>query len=283
MKLLLLNIGILSVLFLQSSCKKYTPAPEAFFIQPGDIKLAVGSSQGSSSQKITDLWIYVDGFFKGVYPIENRIPIVSNGKKVKITAYGGIKNNGISSTRLFWPLYNNIEFDTLVPNEKVITRNFTFSYNSTTTFKWLENFDNNGQSIIRSSNSAAGTVSMQIQSGSESFENKYLEFKIVGGGNYAQIETYSSYNIPLSNSNVYLELNYKCNNPFTIGIIGDNTEIKDVFTFNTQPNWNKAYIQLASTVNNPPASNSYKICFYMAKTEADEPRVLLDNLKLVFL
>ncbi|MEI6019579.1 MAG: hypothetical protein WCR21_00480 [Bacteroidota bacterium] len=283
MKLLLLNIIAYSFLFILSSCKKYASAPEAFFIQPGQINMAVQSNQGSASHKITDLWVYVDGFFKGVYPIENKIPIVSNGKKVKISILGGIKNNGISSTRLFWPLFNSIEFDTLVENEKVIQRDFTFSYNTTTTFKWVENFDNNGQSMIRSSNSAASTVSMQIVSSNESFENKYLELKILGGGIFAQIETYSSFNIPLSNSNVYLELNYKCNNPFTIALIGDNTEVKDVFTFNTQSNWNKAYIQLASTVNSQPVSNNYKICFYMVKTEAEEPRILLDNLKLVFL
>jgi len=271
------------IVVLVTSCKKYQSAPEAFFLKPGKIQVAPKANQGSNHHKITDLWVYTDGFFKGVYPIDNVIPVVSNGKKVRVNVFAGIKNNGISDTRLSWLFYDQIEFDTLVEAGKTIERDFTFNYNNTCTFKWLENFDNQGQSLIKSSNSAASTVSLQLISGSESIDGKFLELTIKSGGNYAQIETYNSYELPLGNSNVYLELNYKCNNPFAIGLIGDNTQVKDVFTFNVQNNWNKAYIQLASIVNSTPVSNSYKICFYMAKTQAEEPRLLLDNLKLVYL
>lgn len=282
MRLLLFSLFI-SSLILVYACKKFKAAPEAFFIQPGNIKINVTTKQGSSSHKITDLWVYVNGLFKGVYPFENKIPIVSSGKKVRIDVYAGIKNNGISNTRLNWLLYDKIEFDTLVENGATISRDFTFSYLSNTTFKFLENFDNQGQSFIRSSNSAASTVSLQLASSSESFDGKYLELKIMNGGDYAQIETYNYYEMPLANSNVYLELNYKCNNPFSVALIGDNGQLKDVFDFNTQTNWNKAYIQLAEVVNSAPATSNYKLCFFMAKTVSDEPRLLLDNLKIVYL
>lgn len=265
------------------ACKKYQPAPEAFYIEPGAVKLTTLSGQGSSSHKITDFWLYVDGAFKGVYPITNKIPIVNNGKQVNIVAFPGIKNNGISDTRLRWELYDKLVFDTLVEGGTTFVRPFTFRYSPNTTFKWIENFDNQGQSLIKSSNAAASTVSLQTLSNGESFENKYLELKIVSGGDYAQIETYSSFDLPLSNSNVYLELNYKCNIPVTIGLIGDNTQVKDVFTLNAQSNWNKTYIQLSNVMNNSPVSKSYEICFYMVKTEDIEPRLLLDNLKLVYL
>lgn len=266
-----------------TSCKKYQASKNAFFIEPGKISVYTTANQGSREHKISDLWVYVNGNFKGVYPIENKIPIASEGKNVNIIVFPGIKNNGISDTRVPWPIYNQIQIDTLVENGKTISRNFTFTYNSTTTFKWMEDFDNQGQSLVKSSNSSVASVSLKSISNQESIEGKYLELTILAGGDYAQIETFTAFEMPKANPNVYLELNYKSNNPFVLGLIGDNSAIKDVFKFNVANEWKKSYIQLAGVVNNEPISNSYKICFYMPKTDAETPRLLLDNLKLVYL
>src|SRR5688572_15027996 len=142
MRIFLLAFLILFSLCLTTSCKKHVPSKEIFLIKAGNVKVKTSFGQGTSSHKITDLWLYVNGQFQGAYPVGNAMPIISEGKPVTINVMAGIKNNGISDTRIPWSFYNILTFDTLVESGKTIERAFTFDYRSATTFTWNETFEN---------------------------------------------------------------------------------------------------------------------------------------------
>src|SRR4051812_12564884 len=104
-----LFFGLLCNFFLISSCKKYKPAPAAFFLKPGTISIATtGTTQGTSNQKITDFYVYVDGKFQGAYQKDKTIPVVTNNKTVRLSIFAGIKNNGIKDLSITWLFYDKI-------------------------------------------------------------------------------------------------------------------------------------------------------------------------------
>ncbi|MBA3663649.1 MAG: hypothetical protein H0W61_05520 [Bacteroidetes bacterium] len=264
------------------SCKKYQPAPAAFFITTDKVSVSSTTLQGSSSQNISDLYLYVNGKFQGAYPVGHTMPIITNNASAKIDVFAGIKNNGIKDLSITWLFYQNITFDTLVESGKTISRPLTFTYNPNVKFTWMENFDNPiGFSLVKSA-SYTDSIVYKIAATSESFEGKSIEFGLNGNGYTAQVESSIAYALPKGNSNVYLEINYKCNNEFLVGLT-DGVNLKPGIIVKPKSNWNKIYIQLASAVNDAPQSNSYKVFFRVLANENPNARVWLDNIKLIYL
>ena len=280
MRLFLLFV-LLVQLFLLSSCKKYNAADSSFFVIPKTISVATTPLQGTGSHKITDLWVYVNGKFQGVYPVGNLIPIPNKQKKATINVFAGIKNNGIADTRIFYPFFDLLKIeDTLVEAGKSIERDFTFKYKPNTTFTWTENFDSGvGFSIKKDGDEVFDTIS-----GKDAFENKSLKIILPDTGIYARVKSSSSgFYLPTGTGNVYLELNYKCNTAFTIGLT-DDIQSFPAITLNPQETWNKTYIQLSTVIGLLNASKN-KVYFQFFKNEKNEEEtyVILDNIKLIYL
>lgn len=276
-----ISIYVFFALFHLSGCKKYVPSTPAFFIKATTISVNTTSVQGSSSNKITELYLYTNGKFQGAYPVGNLMPIANNNQNVKIDVFAGIKNNGLKETRITWIFYDKIQIDTMVESGKTIERPFTFKYNPDVKFEWVEGFENlAGSSIV---NSSVSSTAFSLVTSPESFEGKSLKMQLTTNQTIAQVESALPYSLPSGTSNVYLELNYKCFQEFTVGLIDNVTGTQKLaFTINPSTSWNKIYIALGDAVNNQPTSSSHKIYFKMVKkSDNDDSRVYLDNIKVV--
>ncbi|MBL7913004.1 MAG: hypothetical protein JNJ41_18220 [Bacteroidia bacterium] len=258
-------------------------AEAAFFIKPEAVTVApTSTTQGSGSHKITDLWLYVNGKFQGAYPTGNLMPIITKNEKVKVNILAGIKNNGISDTRISWIFYDFISLDTLVESGKTINRPLTFKYNPNTKFEWMEDFDGPGFTLV---NSIGSAVSWSVAPISESFEGKsaLIDMSGLSANAIAQMESSVTHTLPLASANVFLEINYKCNERFEVGVISGTTAKSTLFVSPTET-WSKIYIQLADALNRTPTATAQKIYFKMVKN-ADIPnqKMFLDNIKVVYL
>ncbi len=279
MRFFLLLVSLIN-LFLLSSCKKYVPADAAFFIKPTVISVSTTTAQGTGSHKITDLWLYINGKFQGAYPTGNLLPIVTKNQNVKINIFAGIKNNGISGTRISWVFYDLLTIDTLVESGKTIERPITFKYNPNTKFSWMENFELPGYTLIKSNTNPTDT-NWKFASAAESFEGKSVEIGLTGNALVAQVESSISYTLPSGSSNVFLEINYKANQAFEVGMVSGSVN-KPAVMVNPSESWNKIYIQLADAYNRDPKSSSQKVYFKLLKTsENANPKLFLDNIKLI--
>ena len=262
------------------SCKKNPETEATFFLKADPVKVNPTAAQGSNSHNITDIWLYVDGQFQGAYPIGKLMPVVTKNESVRIEALAGIKNNGIADTRIPWFLYQKLQYDTLISAGQHIIRPFTFNYNPNVTFSWIEDFEGNaGVTLIKSPISEVGYV---LSSSENSFEGRSIEMELNSSQIIAQLESTKSYTLPAANSNVYLELNYKCSAKFEVGVFGSGTSEKAAIILNPKESWNKIYIQLAGVVNSEPKAASYKIYFRMLN-DGGNPKVQLDNIKLLYL
>lgn len=274
--LLFVNLSLLT------NCKKYKPAEPAFFIQTQEPKVLTSATftQGSGSNKITDYFLYVDGQFQGVYPVGSLMPIVNKNKNVTINVFAGILNNGIRDTRVPYPAYDYFSLDTFVNAGTTIKRPFTFIYSSGVKFEWVEGFEPGSGSGVTIKKSPQSDINFRYASAADSYEGRSLELNL-RDSLVAQVETSISYELPSGSPSVYLELNYKCTAPFSVGLIGD-ADVKSVLVINPQANWNKIYILLSNSVSTPPVSEKYKVYFRMLNTsDHPNPVLFLDNLKLI--
>lgn len=286
MKLQVLKYSaVLSLLIAGYSCKKtFAPAEEAFFITAGDVKIDVQPGQGFGSHKITELWLYSNGIYRGAYPLGSKMPVILKDGKATVDVFAGIMNNGIPETRLNWLLYEPIKFDTSLKSGENITRNFTFKYRSPVKFLWVENFELPGFSLVRSANS--DTTFKVNTNNSHVFEgNRSVEFGLSGNSLIAQVESAASYSVPMAagSGNVYLEIDYKCNTEFEVGVVS-NGLFTQALVVSDKENWNHIYIQLSNAVNADPSTPFKKIAFRIRRNSSiGEQKVYLDNVKLVYL
>ena len=88
------------------------PEKAPSFIQIDDFQFSISNNnQGTSSEKITDAWIYLNGNLEGAYELPATIPLHYEGIQ-ELSIYPGIKRNGISADRKKYPFYT--QFDTTI-------------------------------------------------------------------------------------------------------------------------------------------------------------------------
>jgi hypothetical protein len=269
------------------SCNIINPdeqEPSFLYIPEFNFETRVG--EGTTSQKITELWVYADEEIVGVYDLPASVPILQTGRR-NIRIFAGIKNNGISETRIRYPFFE--PFDTIIDLQ---------SMNIDTlipTFRYYEDVDINEKGF------ESGNFFIPAGANNGTFEVEEDEAFVFEGNRSGLGKISSSQsilffkddeNLILDAGNVYmLEMNYSCNNKFAVGLIsndGANTERNMVLVMNPtttgtgNPVWNKIYVDLGNVPSENPNANFFEM--YIEATRdagVSEAEIYLDNLKLV--
>lgn len=276
----LLYFLLLSAVIFATTCKKNKlKAPTASFLVVDNVSVNPKPGQGSSSEKITDIWYYVNGQFQGVFPIGSVMPIATTGN-AEIQLFAGIKNNGISATRVPYEFYNPITTNMDLEAGKTYTLSPKFEYKSTSYFSYNCDFevgnyfqsvgDSDAVLIIDPTKTFGGTGKSYFMGMSDAKPT-------------AKIINSVFYYLPVGGSPVYLELNYNCNQPITVGVNCGGVEERGAITLNsTDGVWNKIYIKLTTVVSTTPTYEflGYKV-FIKATKEVANPKIYLDNIKLI--
>ena len=92
--------------------------------------------------------------------------------------------------------------------------------------------------------------------------------------------------LPGGDSPVFLEMNYKCNYPFTIGVTaiaaGSITRASVINLHSTNNNWNKVYIYLTPGISGTGNAPLYRVFLGMLNTDGvPNPYFAVDNLKII--
>ncbi|UPT65781.1 MAG: hypothetical protein M0D57_14840 [Sphingobacteriales bacterium JAD_PAG50586_3] len=93
--------------------------------------------------------------------------------------------------------------------------------------------------------------------------------------------------LPGGGSTVYLEMDYKNNFPFVMGVYVNNpTSVvqKQLFQFNNSEEWNKIYINMTDYISEEGSAIDFKLFFGAIKVGADtteDVKIFIDNIKLV--
>ena len=250
---------------------------------PSIINIESIELQGNHTSNITDAWVYIDNEFQGVYPLPANFPILKTGNQ-KISIEAGIKKNGISSSRVNYNYFTSYKLDTVLIENKSIKLYPKVNY-SLTNFPYNENFEGIGSSLKVISDSLNHSLIKIYDSSNNKFGNYYVKSEISGEfGELFECNT-NNFNLP-KNQVIYLEMDYKCNSTFIIGIYAKNnsTEIKTPIIYvNKKDNWNKIYISLTETIANYNEANEFKIFFALPRdTSLAHNEIYLDNIRLLY-
>lgn len=294
--------AILAIAAISFSCSKDREASRPVYLDIPELKLDTDYlTEGTSSSKLTTGWVQVNGDLVGAFEIPFTVPVILNQGKNDIKIYPGINLNGISSTRAIYVGFEDYSYSVDYTPSTGDADTISFdsiqritSYNSFVTIDPVEYFDSPGINLEKSVRS--DTNAQKVSDTSKVFINhqKPSEENGNAGALYttnskdvAELITIKSYQLPIGGANVYLEMNYKSNMPFTVGVVSlmQNGQHKQEPTvvINPKEDWNKIYINLVTEVSGNSNATGYKIFFYARHTTGSEVgAVYLDNLKLVY-
>ena len=276
------NILFLSLFFsiFFYSCEIINPDEDI----PGYIQIDKFSLENEpKALNLTDAWVDIDGNLLGVYELPAKFPVLSTGRH-EIMIRAGIKVNGIAASRSFYPFFTSYKIDTIIQPEKIIKLNPTIKYRDNINIVWSENFEQNGLTLEKTKNS---NVSISIVS-SNVFDGNYSGGIFLSQNDSVfECQTINSYILPKDRSPIFFEMNYKNNNEFFVGldIYTSNNQLihLPIIIINKSSNWNKIYIDMASTVNKYPNAISFRVFIGEIKSkDATSTEIYLDNLKLLY-
>ena len=266
------KIAYLILILVLISCQKEDTDAIPAYVKIDRITL----DEGNTTENITDAWVYLNDQLQGVYELPAKFPVLEkNIHTLRVKA--GIKSNGIASSRIPYPFYASFfEEVTFIPNKTInITPivNYLDSINN-----WKEDFEGTGLNIDTDS------LSFSI----ESLEgNEYGKISLEDSMYLSEITTFELYDLPQAGAPVYLELDYRNNTKFLVGVYINYPQSvvvqKDLLWISPKEDWNKIYVNLTSTISEGVNATSFKVFIGMKRDYSmDKNELLFDNLKVVY-
>jgi hypothetical protein len=270
----LLTAYCLLLIAIIPSCEK-EPVPAYLYVENIEV---VSGIFGSNTSNIDDVWVYRQDNPQGVYEMPVTFPIIAEGT-TKLTFQAGIKMNGVATTRISYPFYSNytVELD-LVPG-KVDTVRPKVDYIPATKIALLEDFE--------TGNAFEGIE--RIQDAEKVFEgNVSGRMKINLGDSSVIAYNTNRFSVPFNAASVFVELNYKNNKVFNVGLRcykNNSSQVTRVIKLNVtnKEEWSKIYVNFTPDINSIQADTYELILQYVEEGNTEPIDILFDNIKVIYL
>lgn len=276
------------ILLLLQSCDLINPTEkEPAYLYIPSFTFQANATQGTSSEAITEVWVYSNDQSLGVFDLPAKIPILDQGN-TDIRIFAGIKSNGISNSRIRYPFYalfdttltiSAFQIDTIIPN-------FTYYNQVVINEKGFESGNFLSQTGANNGTFSTTNNNLQVFEGARSGWGhldagaSLLYFKDDDNLNYT------------SGNNVFLEMNYSSNNTFSVGFItttGGITAKNMALIINPtssgdglSPVWKKIYIDFGYLLMQNPNAQFHEWYIESVPSSSSIPvNIFLDNLKWV--
>ena len=266
-------------------CNPEEPIPAYVHIQ--EIQLDVRSDEGTADHKIVDAWFYLSGAnggLPGPYELPASFPVLETGER-EVLVRAGVQMSGLSTVRIAYPFYDfYVDTVNFTPNGD-ITLAPRVRYYEGLEFPWMDNFEDPGLSL--ETTSFSDTTLVRITDDRVFEGNGCMAFFLDTARSFFECATTNLYPLPAgADEYVFLELNYKTNNQFVVGIYAETpSEIRQIESVYVLPKeeWNKMYINLSNQVSQVPDAVGYRIFFGAIKqSDVDTAEVYIDNIKLIY-
>ena len=253
------------------------------------------SEEGSDIHDISDAWVYVDDQLQGVYELPAKFPVIATEGSHDVLITPGIKLNGIAATRFDYKVMTSYQTTASLSIGDTITFDPEVEYRDNATFKWLEDFEQGGESWIKDDASDTTLTTQSVDS--LVFEgDAYGEIFLADDMTFFEIQSNNDFFLPNSGTPVFLELNHRsistsdsdANRLLAIGLVAYKSsaivQTEPFIYLNSKDEWNKTYVNLTATIADHQDAFLFKIYFGIAKEAGSgEVHTILDNIKLVHL
>ncbi len=238
-----------------------------------------GVNTGTSSQRITSVWAYLNGQILGAFDLPATIPVLAD-EPSELLLRAGVMYGGISDILIPYPFFRG-DTMTLTPTPGEII-NFTpktryFSED-------LLNFINEDFELGNSFTLVYGDTTLERTSDpSLVFEGDFsghIEFNNHKFAEYVMTTSFTS----SGSAGTFAEINYRGSLPFDVGITTTNSGGQAVsqylFTYRAREDWNKVYVGMQDFINAYP-NRPYRLLIRVYSAEPTQGYVSLDNIKVV--
>ena len=262
-----------------SACVKENDVPAYLYIPSFTMTTTTG--QGTASNKISDVWVYVDGLVQGIYQLPAQFPVANIGKH-EIQLFAGVRNNGIKSNPVIYSFLNTFKTSLDLKSGKIDTLRPTTTYISSTNFKILEDFES-GNTLIVDRDGTSAIKFAQVENG---FEVKCAGLTMTKTNSYFEKGISKKVQLPDISQNIYLEMHYKSQSPLSVGVFGTSatnqtgSSFYKVTLFPTDT-WNKIYINLTNEVKELRMTDFQIVFKSFLPDSASTATVFIDNIKLL--
>lgn len=267
-----------------SSCELYNPPePIPAYIHIDKINLSTTPLQGTSSNKITDAWVYIDGQLIGCFELPATFPVLYEGN-YQVLIKAGIKVNGISAIRSPYPFFEAYSEVVNFQKGTTVTMTPTVTYTSNSNFVFMEDFESSGIAIDTSVGSDTALQRLFFPDPNV-FEGNCGIAYLDKTNTFFECVSSASFTLPKDGKNIFLEFNYKSNHEFVVGVIAQPPFYLKTASLNYNPSneWNKTYLYLTPAVSGSTNATQFKLFFGMINnTDSDSLALLLDNIKLIY-
>ena len=283
------SLFLILITLLLFSCKKEDLTPAWLVINEIQLQTDEGT-EGPNSNAITDAWIYLDNVPFGVYSLPAKIPVLEEGEH-ELIIYAGIKENGISATRVRYPFYTRYDAKVnFVKNQETTITPLVF-YKSNVQFELKEDFEDVGVDFEKDAISDTNIVIITNADYPEivKYGNNCGKIELSESDSIYKGFTNTTMNLP-KNKDVFLEIDYMNTNSLATNIIAKNSggtaEHPPVFILNKQDPtsmvWKKIYINLKEDVSSEINATSYEL-YLLALLDPDNTAgvIYLDNIKVL--
>jgi hypothetical protein len=269
------------------ACDK-EPGEIPAYIDLGEVQLTTEPGEGAPSHKITDLWIELGNEFHGAYPIGQPIPVLESGP-TRLLIFPGVKMNGVTAFPDIYPMYAPIR-DTLdfTLGER-IELPLTFRYKENVFFALQEDFEaphNLNVDLDEFDSTFISRTSTDVKWGQRAglieLSHGFPRLKVGSDRIFTDLWQ--------PNRRVYLELDYKSEEPIFIGFRGNKAGLAPQnlldAVINPKDEWNKIYFDFTNFVRGTQWDN-YQLLIEAGWTPradtTETSRIWLDNIKLMYL
>ena len=295
----LLLFGFIFILF--GGCSKLDPkiaVPSYLQIDDYDVVIAdttdnMGGGQGTKIQKFTDVLVSSRTKNYGYYPIPGKIPLPLTGN-TDLIIRPVIRVNGLNAVKVDYPLMKGADTNHALIAGQITKFKPVFKYYPTVKFPFLESFvgTGGGSLKIKNSNPSDTFCVWPGYTYSPSFDGPCLFMKMDGTHYVCQAQSFEALTLPSDGTNLYIEINYKCNTAFEVGVIGTTNPVGPITgTYADQRSaggatpsdtWKKLYINITDIVRIPPTHPYYYIYFYSTyDVNQTLNQIYIDNIKVV--
>ena len=248
------------------------------YLEINNFELTTSPTQGENSAQITDAWVFANDLSLGIFELPATVPVLDLGSQ-NITVFPVVRENGLRSTPVIYPLYNRYESTLELMANQTVTIQPTTTYDANAVFELVEDFN-------ASNHLLSGTDQSAVQS-ADSVGKILLADKdaVEFTSSITFIDLPTSGGLP-----VFLEIDYKNNVAFEIGLVGISNNINATsykVTLCPINRWNKVYINFQEDLQVSQLP-SYRLAFRVSTddlgcggSEETNPEVLIDNVKFI--
>lgn len=280
-----LTTAVIAAAFFVQGCNLVNPAetvPTYIRLDSFKVKTNEPSRTGSPSSRISSTFVYVDNSFVGAYDVPSTIPLLIKRDAV-VTFAPGINYSGLKSHQYLYPFYNNDTVTVKYAAGKTVNHTAYAKYTEAAQFRWIEDFETGNSLTELDENSDSDTSLIRITDAAKVFEGGGTG-QILLSGTKTKSESINNKDITVKQGEGFIEVNYKCNVAFEIGLqttINGAIYYEPIAGVNANESWNKIYIGIQSFLGTYNATAVRVVIKTKLSDGQTSGYVYVDNIKLI--